>query len=68
MELQILLVRYYSMINPSNVKIVKDLATNYSGSQTAFLDLNKLLKDKYGTDLEETLSISGECPKLTVQK
>jgi hypothetical protein len=41
------------------MNIIKDLAARYSGSQKAYLALNQQLKDKYGTDLDQTLSMTG---------
>ena len=58
-ELQILLIRYYSKINPCNLKKIKNLAARFLGSGEAFLTLNQQLMDKYGTDLRQTLAITG---------
>jgi hypothetical protein len=59
MELQILLIRYYAKINPCNLQLIECLAARFSGSRIAYLALNQQLMEKYGTDLEDILSLAG---------
>ena len=39
--------------------IIKGLAANFAGSHSAYLTLNRQLLDRYGTDLEQMLTLTG---------
>ena len=63
-DLEIMLIRYYSKVNPSNMHVSKGLASHFAGSRSAYLSLNKQLLDEYGTDLEQMLTLTGKSDNI----
>ena len=58
-ELEIMLIRFYAKVNPGNMSIIKGLASHFAGSKESYMSLNQQLLDKYGTDLDQMLAITG---------
>jgi hypothetical protein len=58
-ELEIMLIKFYAKVNPSNMSIVNEIAARFAGTNESYLKLNQQLLDEYGTDLEQMLVLTG---------
>ena len=59
MELEIILIKFYSKFCPQNIHISKNLAKQYSGTSESFMQLQRQLLDKYGKDMDHIMDAAG---------